>query len=53
MKQTDVSAIIINWNTRDILWEYFRSVCEQTCDAAFEIIEVGNTSSHGSVEMVR
>ncbi len=49
----DVTIIIVNWNTRDILRECLRSVFEQTCDIAFEVIVVDNASSDGSAEMVK
>lgn len=49
----DVSVIIINWNTRDILRDCLRSVYGQTRDVAFEVIVVDNASSDGSAEMVK
>jgi hypothetical protein len=53
MKPLDVSVIIVNWNTRDILRDCLRSVYEQTRDIRYEVIVVDNASSDGSAEMVR
>lgn len=53
MNKLDVSLVIVNWNTRDILRDCLRSVYEQTRDVGFEVIVVDNASSDGSVEMVR
>jgi len=49
---TDVSIIIVNWNTRDILRGCLRSVYTQTQDIKFEVIVVDNASSDNSAEMV-
>jgi hypothetical protein len=49
----DVSVIIVNWNTRDILRDCLQSVYEQTLDIRFEVIVVDNASNDKSVEMVR
>lgn len=48
----DVSVVIVNWNTRDILRDCLASILAQT-DAFCEIIVIDNASSDGSVEMVR
>lgn len=53
MKSYDVSIIIVNWNTRDILRDCLKSVYEETKDIRFEVILIDNASSDGSVEMVR
>lgn len=50
---TDVSIILVNWNTRQILQDCLRSVYEQTNGLAFEVFVVDNASSDGSAEMVR
>ena len=50
---TDVSIIIVNWNTRDILRDCLASVYEQTHGITFELIVVDNASSDGSAEMVK
>ena len=49
----DLSIIIVNWNTRDLLRDCLASVVDQTRCSAYEIIVVDNDSSDGSVEMVR
>lgn len=53
MKPLDVSVIIVNWNTRDILRDCLKSVCEQRKDILFEVVVIDNASSDGSVEMVK
>jgi len=49
----DVSIIIVNWNTRDILRNCLLSIYEQTKEIYFEVIVVDNASTDGSVEMVK
>jgi len=49
----DVSVIIVNWNTRDILCDCLRSVYEQTKDISFEVIVVDNASIDYSVKMIK
>jgi hypothetical protein len=49
----DVSIIIVNWNTCDIIRDCLKSIYEQTCDITFEVIVVDNASSDSSVTMVR
>lgn len=51
MSLFDVSIIIVNWNTQDILRDCLRSVYEQTRDISFEVIVVDNASYDGSAEM--
>jgi len=53
MSITDVSVVIVNWNTRDILRNCLKSIYEQTGDVALEVIVIDNASSDGSAEMVR
>ena len=53
MTAWDVSILIVNWNTRDILRDCLASVYGQTRDIPFEVIVVDNASSDGSAEMVR
>jgi len=50
---TDVSIIIVNWNTREILCNCLKSIYEQTRGIQFEVILVDNASTDGSQEMVR
>ena len=49
----DLSIIIVNWNTRDILHECLSSTFEGLGDVNTEVIVVDNASTDGSVEMVR
>jgi GT2 family glycosyltransferase len=53
MDRLDVTVIIVSWNTRDILRDCLRSVCDQTRAGSFEVIVVDNASSDGSAAMVR
>ncbi|MBC8391739.1 MAG: glycosyltransferase family 2 protein [Deltaproteobacteria bacterium] len=50
---SDLSIIIVNWNTREILQNCLKSVYEQTKGIAFETIVVDNASVDNSAEMVR
>ncbi len=49
----DVSVIIVNWNTSDLLRQCLHSVFAQTSSIECEVIVVDNGSTDGSVEMVR
>ncbi len=49
----DVSIIIVNWNTKELLRGCLTSVYEQTVDLDFGVIVVDNASTDGSAEMVR
>ena len=49
----DVSVIIVNWNTRDILRDCLRSVYAETAGIDFEVVVVDNASADGSAAMVR
>lgn len=49
----DISIIIINWNTRQLLLDCIDSVYRTVQLATFEIYVVDNGSSDGSVEAVR
>ncbi|RME97163.1 MAG: glycosyltransferase family 2 protein [Chloroflexi bacterium] len=48
-----VAAIIVNWNTRDLLAECIESLRRHTADLNLHIIVVDNASTDGSVEMLR
>ncbi|MDI6775819.1 MAG: glycosyltransferase family 2 protein [Syntrophales bacterium] len=49
----DISIIIVNWNTKDLLRNCLASICETVRDITREIIVVDNGSGDGSVEMLR
>ncbi|HPD45737.1 MAG TPA: glycosyltransferase family 2 protein [Anaerohalosphaeraceae bacterium] len=49
----DVSIIIVNWNTRELLRDCIASIYANAGDTGHEIIVVDNASSDGSVEMVK
>jgi GT2 family glycosyltransferase len=50
---TDLSVVIVNWNTREFLSRCLRSVYDTTLDLDFEVIVVDNGSTDGSQEMVQ
>lgn len=50
---TDVSIIIVNWNTRDLLLDCLRGLYESVEDAQVEVIVVDNGSVDGSVDAVK
>ncbi len=49
----DISIIIVNWNTRDLLRNCLRSIADTVQEVAYEIIVVDNASHDGSVLMLR
>lgn len=49
----DVSTVIVNWNTCDILRNCLASLYAKTRDVEFEVIVIDNASSDGSVDMVK
>jgi GT2 family glycosyltransferase len=49
----DVSIVIVNWNTKELLRNCLKSVEEQTGGIGYEIILVDNNSTDGSAEMVK
>lgn len=49
----DVSVIVVNWNTREILRDCLASTFQETKSLKMEVIVIDNASSDGSVEMVR
>lgn len=52
VKRTDLSILIVNWNTRDLLRDCLASIFGHWGSITMEIIVVDNASSDGSVEMV-
>jgi len=49
----DLSIIIVNWNTRDLLIECLNSILSTAADLAVEIIVVDNASTDGSPAVVQ
>lgn len=49
----ELSIIIVNWNTRDLLRDCLNSVYVETRVTPFEVFVVDNASSDSSVEMVK
>lgn len=49
----DLSVIIVNWNTRELLRACLDSVIRHTTGLSYEIIVVDNGSADGSPDMVR
>lgn len=52
-EQVDVSVIIVNWNTRDLLGQCLQSLYDTTSDLDLEVVVVDNASSDASPAMVR
>ena len=53
MNAVDLSVIVVNWNTRELLRACLTSVQKHTVDLDYELIVVDNGSSDGSPAMVR
>jgi hypothetical protein len=53
MNITEVSVVVVNWNTQDILRDCLRSIYEQCSEIDLEVIVIDNASTDGSVEMVK
>lgn len=50
---TDISIVIVNWNTRDLLRQCLRSVADEGDSLSLEVFVVDNGSGDGSPEMVK
>jgi len=50
---TDLSIIIVNWNSTAYLLKCLESVCAHTHETAFEVIVVDNASPDGDVGIVK
>lgn len=48
----DLSIVIVNWNTRDLLYHCLRSIQRAEHALRLEIMVVDNASSDGSIDMV-
>lgn len=53
MEGLDISVVIVNWNTKDLLLDCLKSVFETIRDISFEVWLVDNASMDGSVSAVR
>jgi GT2 family glycosyltransferase len=53
MNITEVSVVVVSWNTQDILCDCLRSIYEQGGEIDLEVIVIDNASTDGSVEMVK
>jgi hypothetical protein len=53
MKEPDVSAVIVSWNTEALLRNCLKSLYDRGGNVRLEVIVVDNASSDGSVRMVR
>jgi GT2 family glycosyltransferase len=49
----DVSIIIVNYNTKELLFNCLDSIFKQTKELSFEVIVVDNNSEDGSVLMIK
>lgn len=49
----DVSIIIVNYNTKDLLFNCLDSIQTQTKEIDYEIIVFDNASNDGSIEMIK
>lgn len=49
----DISIVIVNWNTKELLLDCLASVYAMVRDLSFEVFVVDNASTDGSVEVVR
>lgn len=49
----DVSIIIVNYNTKDLILQCLQSIFEHTIDISFEVIVVDNASNDGSCDSIK
>ncbi len=49
----EISIIIVNHNTKDLLCDCLRSILEESSNLPFEVIVVDNASGDGSLEVIR
>jgi GT2 family glycosyltransferase len=48
----DVSIVIVNWNTKDLLRNCLMSIDEQADDTDYQVIVIDNASTDGSTNMI-
>lgn len=48
----DVSIIVVNWNTRDLVLPCIASIYHETTKSSFELVVVDNNSSDGSTAAI-
>lgn len=48
----DISVIIVNYKTKDLLRQCIQSIIDRTAEVEYEVIVVDNASNDGSVEML-
>lgn len=52
IEMPDVSVVIVNWNTRELLHQTLTTLYRETTGTSFETIVVDNGSADGSADMV-
>lgn len=52
-KRVDLSIVVVNWNTRELLAQCLQSLEDTVRESSFEVWVVDNGSSDGSVAMVQ
>ena len=53
MSSIDLSIIIVNWNTKELVHRCIQSIIHHTKELVYEIIVVDNHSDDGSMEVIR
>jgi len=53
MNRPDVSIVVVNWNTRELICNCLKSIFEQAGNISYEVIVVDNGSSDDSVSEIR
>jgi len=53
MDTINVSVVIVNWNTEDLLHKCLKSIKDNTSGVRYEIIVIDNNSADGSTEMMK
>jgi GT2 family glycosyltransferase len=49
----ELSIIIVNYNTKDLLRQTIKSVIDTVNNSTYEIIVIDNASNDGSYEMIK